>query len=248
MHKPIASIAVMFALSGCGGEGITTDSVPKFKDHRANYEVDGIDLLHRSITDTISDDLLGFEAENLSRKVTYTLDRLSLNILRDFNVSTLAELEALVPNVGDNKTSLIFEFHLMRLTPEMVMVSSSNEIEHFFYEADIIETRFGISTYKFTEAPTRVDMLVYPEGIAIEAFNQGYQAEYDASKGTYKVRLQYDENGEKSQYDELIVDLNSDQVRLEIGTTTMEGLEVKDTVEQSHRFEYNRKQNTLSRQ
>ncbi|MET2973445.1 hypothetical protein ABXV21_26840, partial [Vibrio harveyi] len=63
-----------------------------------------------------------------------------------------------------------------------------------------------------------------------------------------KVRLQYDENGEKSQYDELIVDLNSDQVRLEIGTTTMEGLEVKDTVEQSHRFEYNRKQNTLSRQ
>ncbi|MET2973267.1 hypothetical protein ABXV21_25905, partial [Vibrio harveyi] len=129
MHKAIASIAVMFALSGCGGEGITTDSVPKFKDHRANYEVDGIDLLHRSITDTISDDLLGFEAENLSRKVTYTLDRLSLNILRDFNVSTLAELEALVPNVGDNKTSLIFEFHLMRLTPEMVMVSSSNEIE-----------------------------------------------------------------------------------------------------------------------
>lgn len=62
------------------------------------------------------------------------------------------------------------------------------------------------------------------------------------------MRLQYDDNGERSQYDELIVDLNSDQVRLEKGTTMMEGLEVKDTVEQSHRFEYNRKQNTLSRQ
>ncbi|WP_104025740.1 hypothetical protein [Vibrio hyugaensis] len=248
MHKAIVSIAVMFALSGCGGEGMTTDSVSKLKDPRANYEVDGIDLLHRSITDTISDDLLGFEAENLSRKVTYTLDRLSLNILHDFNVSTLEELEALVPNVGDNKTSLILGCHLMRLTPDMVMVSSSGEIEHFFYEAEIIETRFGISAYKLKETPTRIDMVVYPEGIAIEAFNQGYQAEYDASKGTYKVRLQYDDNGKESQYDELIVDLNSDQVRLEKGTTTMEGLEVKDSVEQSHRFEYNRKQNTLSRQ
>ncbi len=46
----------------------------------------------------------------------------------------------------------------------------------------------------------------------------------------------------------MIVDLNSDQVRLEKGTTTMEGLEVKDCVEQSNRFEYNRKQNTLSLQ
>lgn len=41
-------------------------------------------------------------------------------------------------------------------------------------------------------------MVVYPEGIAIEAFNQGYQAEYDESKDTYKVRLQYDDNGEKA--------------------------------------------------
>ncbi|AIV07870.1 MULTISPECIES: hypothetical protein [Vibrio] len=246
MHKAIAATAVILALSGCGGEGMSTDSIPKFKDPRASYQVDGIDLLHHSITDAISDDLLGFEAENLSRKVTYTLDRLSLGLLWEFNVSTLEELQALVPNVGDSKTSSFWKYHLMRLSPDMVMVSTPEEIAHFYYEQEIIETRFGISTYKFSEKPTRITMVVYPEGISIEAFNEGYQAEYDESKGTYTVRLQYEDANQSSHYEKLIVELNGDQVRLEKGTSTMEGLEVKDHAKQSHRFEYNRKQNTLS--
>lgn len=73
MRKTLLGAVVLFTLNGCGGEGMTTDSVSEFKDPRATYDVEGVALLHHSITDAISDDLIGFEAENLSRKVTYTL-------------------------------------------------------------------------------------------------------------------------------------------------------------------------------
>ncbi|HDM8237584.1 hypothetical protein ACNO65_19595 [Vibrio campbellii] len=246
MRKTLLGAVVLFTLNGCGGEGMTTDSVSEFKDPRATYDVEGVALLHHSITDAISDDLIGFEAENLSRKVTYTLDQLSRGLLWEFHVSTLDELQALVPNVADSKTSSFWGYHLMRLTPDMVMVSTPDEIAHFYEEQEIIETRFGISTYQFSEKPTYIKMVVYPEGFAIEAFNEGYQAEYDVDKGTYTVRWQYADSGDKSRYEKLTLELNGDQVRYEKGSTTLKDLEVKDSVEQSHRFEYNRKQNTLS--
>ncbi|MGR5211033.1 hypothetical protein ACPV4A_10810 [Vibrio rotiferianus] len=246
MRKLWFSIICALVVTGCDDDGFTTEKLDNFRDPRANYELQSVEFLTASITDAISLDVRGWEVENLSRKVTFTIDQITTNILWSFNARDLIHLGQLVPEVGDTISASIMGYQLMRITPDVIYVSTNQQVAHLEYSANIIESRKGISEYYLSEADTDIALVVYAEGVSLEIFGELYRAHYFEGSDSYQLRFESKEVDGKSQLEQVSIELNGDAVRLEKGSSTYDGWQNHDVISHRELFEYNRKQNTLS--
>ena len=246
MRKLLFSVICALGLIGCDDDGFTTERLEDFQDPRAEYEIQSVDFLATAITDAISLDVRGWEVENLSRKITFTIDQITTNILWSFNARDFVHLGQLAPEVGDTLTAPIMGYQLMRISPDAFVVSTSHQVAHLQYSANILESRKGISEYYLSESDTDIALAVYPEGISLEIFGELYRAHYFKESDSYQLRFESKEVDGKSQLEQISIELNGDVVHFEKGSSTYDGWQSHDVISHRELFEYNRKQNTLS--